>query len=141
MAVSLDVADFIGEGGYFNAAELWPGIESDDLSKRFEVWIEKTSESAEVLALATDALQEDAITKRVMYRGWDNIYQLRLGNPASVTVDQKGSHGFTQGQIDAARAERDAALATYEEAVAVEETAPAVPVLRQSASVPIQFTF
>lgn len=137
--MAVEVEDFIGVGGYFDAAELWPGVEAEALSDRFQAWIDKAVTLPPVVALATTALRDTAVTQRVMYRGWDNIYQFRLGNPASVTVDNKGSHGFTQGQIDAAKAERDAALAAYEDVVA--KPPAGAPVARQSASVRAEFSF
>jgi hypothetical protein len=136
--MAVDAAEFTGVGGLLNTKALWPRVSTTEIGKKFAAWLA----DAETKVADFEAETQDAATRAwVKYRAWDDVYQIRLGNPASIAVDGRGSSGYTQGQIDAAKAERDAALLAFE-AIEVEQVDAGVPgIPRGSRSVPIQFVW
>lgn len=119
--MAVQVEDFTAVGGLLNTKALWPRVTPTKIAQMFYAWltdaVAKTSGfSAETKDMGTRAW--------VRFRAWDDVYQMRLGNPASVAVESRGSSGYTQGQIDAAKAERDAALLAFEDVEA--QQAPAI---------------
>jgi hypothetical protein len=135
--VAVDVAEFTGAGGLFNTKALWPRVSKSDLAARFTAWL--TDATAHVADFAGET--KDAATRMwVRYRAWDDVYQIRLGNPATINVDSRGGHGYTQGQIDAAKAERDAAFTAFEVLEEEEEIVVQVPRIG-TAHTAIRFTF
>jgi hypothetical protein len=139
--VAVEVAEFTALGGLIDVEVFWPLSRSFTAAKRtkmFAAWIEQGTAKVEDFTTET---QDAGVRAWVLYRAKDNIYERMRGNPASVSIDGKGSSGFTQGQIDAARDERDAALLAFEVIEAEQpddEDAVVVPP-RASASVPIRF--
>ena len=109
--MAVDVTEFTAAGGLFNTKALWPRVTPTQVTAKFTAWL--ADAETQVSGLAAD-LKDSATRAWVKYRAWDDVYQIRLGNPSSIAVEGRGSSGFTQGQIDAALAERDAALAAFE---------------------------
>ena len=139
--MSVDLTEYTTEDGpRLNWRALWPHLTKTKVGKQFTAWLAEAVAKVEDFTAET---QDDGTRAWVTFRAWDDVFQIRLGNPLSVSVEGKGSSGYTQGQVDAAKAERDAALLAFqaiEDAQPDEDAVtPATP--RSSASVPIRFTF
>lgn len=129
--MAVDAAEFTKKGGLLNTKALWPGVSTSEIAAKFAAWLE---DGAARTADFTDATKDDGTRLVVRDRAWDDVYQIRLGNPASVSVDQEGSSGYTQGQIDAAREERDAARAEFAALLEAQPDDTPEPITRQSAN-------
>jgi hypothetical protein len=122
--VAVDVADFTGVGGLLETKSLWPRVSKQVIAAKFAAWL---ADAATKVSAFTADTQDEATRQWVQYRAWKEVYQIRLGNPASIAVDGRGSSGYTQGQIDAALKERDDALAAFEEIEIVQVVVVPVP--------------
>lgn len=102
--------EYTGLGGLIEVAVYWPDLKPKQRTAMFAAWI---GEGATKVEAFPEAQQDDGTRAWVWVRATESIYQLMRGNPITLTVDGKGSSGFSQGQIDAAERERDAALAAW----------------------------
>lgn len=139
--MSVATTDFTKAGGLLNTKALWPGLSPTKVTEKFTAWLDDAAAQPGIVAQTAGDQQDLATRQWTLYRAWDDVYQVRLGNPSSVSVDQEGSSGYTQGQIDAAREERDQALLRYEAAIEVTATVELVPVNRFSRTTRAAFEF
>lgn len=116
MSVSSDQFTAV-PGGLLNVKALWPHLDEDLLQQQFSGWIDEAELEA---PLSTPAQTDQATILRVKVRAWQDIYEIRLGNPSTVDVVNQGSRGYTQGQIDAAALERNRIQAELDDLLALD---------------------
>ena len=139
MAVELS-AYTTEDGPLLNWKALWPHLTKPKVVKQFTAWLEEAVAKVEDFEEAT---QDDAVRVLMRVRAWDDVFQIRVANPATVEISGKGGSGYTVTQIQMALDERDRAQAEFDAIEAAQPAedvgVPATP--RSSASVPIRFVW
>lgn len=103
-----DVSDYTRVGPRINVAALLTWVGEDDQTATVEQWLtDLAGDKPAIAGLSTEAKQDEATDLYIGFRTWAAVYEFRLANPASRTVNDKGSTGYTDAQIAAAAFERD----------------------------------
>ncbi len=112
-------SDLLSPVGRLIPAVHFPGQSTGTVSAKLDEFVADGARRASAVSDAT--AKDDAVRLWGYYRAFDEVYQRLMVQPASAADSDEGSRSYLQGQIDAAKAERDAMLEEFEDLLEEED--------------------
>lgn len=105
---------------------LFPGEGVPELTVRLQQYIDNGEADSRVAAMPAD--QQDALVRNyALYQVFRDVHIRMTAEPLTVSVTDKGGHGYSTEQIKSMKELRDRFLGDFEAGLVVEEAAPAPP--------------
>lgn len=132
--MTIHASDLLTPKGRLKAKVLWPGVDLSEVSENLEEFLTEGYAKA-----GTSAKKDDAAKWWAYYRAWDEKYQTLSASPATASIGDEGSRGYTQSQIDSWRIRADEALTEFNSLVPAVESV--LPPVRMSRAMAVDFTW
>ena len=92
---------------------LFPGQQSNIVTAMLDQYLTTAYADARVAAQTNPTIQDALARSWALYLTFDGVYTRMLAEPLSVTVTEKGGHGYSTEQIRGMAALRDKYLADF----------------------------